>query len=67
MKFSKSIVGLAIATVLFIGCKNNEKTPAEVTTKTDAKKEIVAATKPEMASFSIDGTVGFSFESDLRR
>ena len=55
MKFSKSIVGLAIATVLFVGCKNNEKTPAEVAAKTDAKKEIVAATKPETASFTIDG------------
>ncbi len=55
MKFSKSIVGLAIATVLFVGCKNNEKTPSEVATKKDAKKEIAAAVKPETASFTIDG------------
>ena len=55
MKFSKSIVGIAIASVLFVGCKNNEKTPAEAVTKTDTKKEIAAAVKPETASFSIDG------------
>jgi len=55
MKFSKSIVSLAIATVLFVGCKNNEKTPADAATKTDAKKEIAAAVKPETASFTIEG------------
>ena len=55
MKFSKSIVGITIASVLFVGCKNNEKTPAEAVTKTDTKKEIVAAVKPETASFSIEG------------
>ena len=55
MKFSKSIVGLAIATVLFVSCKNNEKTPTGAATKTDAKKEIAVAMKPETASFSIDG------------
>ena len=55
MKFSKSILGIAVATVLFVSCKNNEKTPAEATTKTDTKKEIAAAVKPETASFTIDG------------
>jgi len=55
MKFSKSIVSLAVATVLFVGCKNNEKAPAEAAKNTEAKKEIVAAVKPETASFTIEG------------
>jgi Cu+-exporting ATPase len=51
MKFSKAIVGLALATGLFIGCKNSASRPAEETTK----KEVAAAVKPETASFTIDG------------
>lgn len=51
MKFSKTIVGLALATVLFLGCKNSASKPAE----TPAKKEVAAAVKPEMATFTIDG------------
>jgi len=51
MKFSKAIAGLALATVLFIGCKNSASGPAEETTK----KEVAAAVKPETASFTVDG------------
>jgi mercuric ion binding protein len=54
MKFSKAIAGLALATVLFIGCKNSASGPAEETTE-ETKKEVAAAVKPETASFTIDG------------
>ncbi len=51
MKFSKIIFSVAIATLLFVGCKNNEKN----LTKSNVKKEIAEAAKPETASFTIDG------------
>ena len=54
MKFSKSIVALAIATIFFVSCKKNETQTSE-SVETSAKKEIAAAVKPEMASFTIDG------------
>lgn len=54
MKFSKSIIGLAIATTLFVSCKKNETMDAEAP-EASAKKEVAAATKPETASFTIDG------------
>ena len=44
-----------MATLLFVSCKNNDKTAVESTSKTDSKKEIVAAVKPQMASFTIEG------------
>jgi Cu+-exporting ATPase len=55
MKFSKSIVGLALATVLFIGCKNANSKPTEVKEEATTNKEIAAATKPETATFHIEG------------
>jgi mercuric ion binding protein len=55
MKIQNSIIGLAMATLLFVSCKNNDKTSVESTSKTDSKKEIVAAVKPQTASFTIDG------------
>ncbi|MFZ4107038.1 heavy-metal-associated domain-containing protein [Flavobacterium sp.] len=51
MKFSKSIFSIAVAAILFVSCKNNEKN----LTKLDEKKEIATAVKPEIASFTIDG------------
>ncbi len=55
MKFSKSIVGLALATVLFVGCKNSASKPAEDSTESATNKEVAVAVKPETASFTIDG------------
>lgn len=55
MKISKGIIGLALASVLFVGCKNSESKPTEVKEEVTAKKEIAAATKPETASFHIEG------------
>jgi len=55
MNFSKSLVTLGIAATLLISCKDtaSKPTPEENTTKTE--KEVVAAAKPETASFKIDG------------
>jgi copper chaperone CopZ len=55
MKIQNSIIGLAVTTLFFISCKNNDKALVETTKKTDVKKEIAAVVKPETASFSIDG------------
>lgn len=56
MNFSKSITAVALASFLFISCKKNETEQAKVTTEsTTATKEIVAAVKPETASFNIEG------------
>jgi Cu+-exporting ATPase len=51
MKLSKSLLSIAFATLLFVSCKNNEKTLI----KSNVKKEIAAAVKPETASFTIEG------------
>ncbi len=55
MNFSKSIIVIALATLLIVSCKNNNSKSDETATKSDAKKEIAAAVKPETASFTIDG------------
>ena len=55
MKISKGIIGLALASVLFVGCINSESKPTEVKEEVTTKKEIAAATKPETASFHIEG------------
>lgn len=55
MKFSKTIVGLAFSAALFIGCKDTASKSAMANDKTSAKKEIAVATKPETASFHIEG------------
>jgi copper chaperone CopZ len=55
MKIQNSIIGLAVTTLFFVSCKNNDKALVETTKKTDIKKEIAAVVKPETASFSIDG------------
>ena len=55
MKIQNSIIGLALTTLFFVSCKNNDKASVETTKKTDTKKEIAAAVKPQTASFTIDG------------
>jgi Cu+-exporting ATPase len=55
MNFSNSIIVIALATLLIVSCKNNNSKSDETATKSDAKKEIAAAVKPETASFTIDG------------
>lgn len=53
-KISKSIFVLGITIMSFVGCKKAE-TETTVKEESTAKKEIVAATKPETASFHIEG------------
>lgn len=55
MKFSNSIIVIAVAALLIVSCKNNNSKSDETATKSDAKKEVAAAVKPETASFTIDG------------
>src|SRR6218665_169956 len=56
MNISKSLLTFGIASTLFIGCQDAAKKPASANTETKTeKKEVVAAVKPETASFKIDG------------
>ena len=58
MKLSKSLLTLTLASSLLIGCKDTAGKPAtNASTETSSveKKEIVAAVKPETASFKIEG------------
>jgi copper chaperone CopZ len=59
MRISRGVVGLAFASVLFVGCKNTDRKPTEVSgenlNQVQIKKEIAAATKPETATFHIEG------------
>lgn len=58
MKFSKSIVTLALSTLFFAACnKNTASKPADNSAEGTTKKEVAAAVKPETASFKIDGMV----------
>ncbi|HLF51011.1 heavy-metal-associated domain-containing protein [Flavobacterium sp.] len=56
MNFTKSFLALALTSVLFISCKETASEPtSEVSTENTAPKEIVAAVKPETATFNIEG------------
>jgi outer membrane lipoprotein SlyB len=39
MKFSNSIIVIALATLLIVSCKNNNSKSDETATKSDAKKK----------------------------
>jgi len=57
MNFTKSIAAIALAGLLFVGCKENKSETLSATTETDApkvKKEIAAANL-QTASFTIEG------------
>ena len=54
MNFSKSLLTLALTSLLFISCKEASKDLSTPTTTTP-KKETVAAVKPETATFNIEG------------
>lgn len=54
MKFSHSIVKIALASVLFVGCKDAASKPNEGDSA-DTKKEIAVAKNPETATIHIDG------------
>ncbi len=58
MNFSKSILSIAITSLLFISCKQAPSdSPAnnQISESSSEKKEIVAAVKPETATFRIEG------------
>ena len=58
MKFSKSILTIALSAILFVSCnKNTASKPEDESLEGATKKEIAAAVKPETASFTIDGMV----------
>jgi periplasmic mercuric ion binding protein len=52
MKFSHSIVRIALASALFVGCKDTASKPTEVANSTN---EIAIAKKPETATIHIEG------------
>lgn len=55
MNFNKSLLSLAIASGLLFSCKDTASKPNAENHTAGAKKEVVAAVKPETASFKIDG------------
>lgn len=57
MIFPKAILSFAFASVLLVGCKDKTSVASNDEENSTSKKEIVAALKPETASFKIDGMV----------
>ena len=57
MIFPKAILSFAFASVLLVGCKDKTTVASNDEENSTSKKEIVAALKPETASFKIDGMV----------
>lgn len=58
MNFSKSILSIAVTSLLFVSCKEvSTDSPAksQISNSSSAKKEIAAAVKPETATFHIEG------------
>lgn len=55
MKFSKLILTSTLASIVFVGCKDASSKPVNDSAQTIQKKEIIAATKPETATFKIEG------------
>ncbi len=54
MNFPKSILFFALASTLLFGCKDTASKPV-AGEKTNTKKEVTVAAKPETASFKIEG------------
>lgn len=55
MNFNKSLLTLAFASGLLFSCKDTASKPNAENHAAGTKKEVVAAVKPETASFKIDG------------
>ncbi|WP_293891245.1 heavy metal-associated domain-containing protein [Flavobacterium sp.] len=55
MNFTKSLLTFGIASTLLFSCKDTANKPVAGTAETNTKKEIAVATKPEIASFKIEG------------
>ncbi len=55
MNFSKLLLTVGIASTLLVSCKDTASQPQAENNEAKTEKEIVAAAKPETASFKIDG------------
>lgn len=55
MNFSKSILIICIASTSLFSCKDSASKPLLETEVANTKKEVTIATKPETASFKIEG------------
>jgi len=55
MNFSKLLLTVGIASTLLISCKDTASQPQAENNEAKTEKEVVAAAKPETASFKIDG------------
>ena len=55
MKILQHILSFVIAVILLSSCKDTASKPLTINDETSAKKEVVAAVKPETASFKIEG------------
>jgi mercuric ion binding protein len=55
MNFTKSLLTFGLASTLFLGCKDASHKPVADSNETNTGKNVVAAAKPETASFKIEG------------
>ena len=55
MNFTKSLLTFGLASTLLFSCKDTASKPIAGSDKTNTKKEVAVAAKPETASFKIDG------------
>lgn len=55
MNFSKLLLTVGIASTLLISCKDTASQPQAENNEAKTEKEVVAAAKPETASFKIEG------------
>jgi periplasmic mercuric ion binding protein len=57
MIISRTILSFALVSLLLVGCKDKTTIASNDGEKPTSKKEIIAAVKPEIASFKIEGMV----------
>jgi copper chaperone CopZ len=55
MNFTKLLLTFSLASTLLFSCKDTASKPIAGSDKTNTKKEVAVAAKPETASFKIDG------------
>lgn len=55
MKILNSILGFALLSTVFVGCKDTASAPTAENEAAKTTKEIAIAVKPEKVSFTIDG------------
>ena len=55
MNFTKLLLTFSLSSTLLFSCKDTASKPITGSDKTNTKKEVTVAAKPETASFKIDG------------